>query len=123
MGLLTPARRDPTCPRCKGLVKRVPRIAGSPYRTIYAGGTQVWQNIDDTLALCEQTADFATFEFLSLDHEKIEAMAATMSFAPRARFAVVGKNELPARYLASDFGFVLRDDTAVNRVSCPTKPI
>jgi hypothetical protein len=28
VGLLTPARRDPTCPRCKGLVKRVPRIAG-----------------------------------------------------------------------------------------------
>lgn len=28
MGLLTPARQEPVCPRCNGPVKRVPRIAG-----------------------------------------------------------------------------------------------
>lgn len=37
------------------------------------------------------------------------------------RFGVTDKEGLAQTYLRSDLGFVLRDDVAVNRVSCPTK--
>ncbi len=103
------------------LDQRVPRKEGDDYRVIYAGGIQVWQNIDLTLAISDKAAAFATFEFLSNEHAAIRDRAAGMSLLEKARFGVVGKEELPQRYLASDLGFVLRDDTAVNRVSCPTK--
>lgn len=104
-----------------GLGDRRPRQAGTPYRLIYAGGTQVWQNIERTIDLCDRVADVATCTFLSLDHERIKSMAGGRPFARSARFEVVGKDELPLRYLSADLGFVLREDTAVNRVSCPTK--
>lgn len=103
------------------LEQRVGRTEGQDYRVIYAGGTQVWQNIDWTIQVCEAASSFCTFEFLSIEHEAIRTQASGLSFLPKAKFGVVDKSDLPARYLASDFGFVLRDDTAVNRVSCPTK--
>lgn len=103
------------------LDRRVPREPGGRYRAIYAGGTAVWQNIERTLEVCNSAHDIASFEFLSTEHETIRGMAAGMSFVDEARFGVVGKAELGDKYRQSDLGFVLRDDTAVNRVSCPTK--
>ena len=100
---------------------RVPRVPGDKFRVIYAGGTQVWQNVDHMLDVCQQTQDIASFEVLSHEHEALRSMASDKSFVGAATFGVAGKQDLPGRYLASDFGFVLRDDTAVNRVSCPTK--
>jgi hypothetical protein len=103
------------------LEERVDRAEGQDYRVIYAGGTQVWQNIDRTIQVCEAAAAFCSFEFLSIEHDTIRARASGMTFVDKAKFGVVDKKDLPGKYLASDFGLVLRDDTAVNRVSCPTK--
>jgi hypothetical protein len=73
------------------------------------------------LALCDEASDFCSFEFLSIEHETIRSRAEQRRFISKAKFGVVDEAGLPERYLSSDFGFVLRDDTAVNRVSCPTK--
>jgi hypothetical protein len=97
------------------------RSPGEPYRAVYAGGTQAWQNIDDMLAVCAPVKDICRFDFLSHEHELIAARPAAQALAGAASFRVVDKPALARAYLEADFGFVLRDPVAVNTVSCPTK--
>jgi len=101
--------------------QRRKRQAGDPYNVIYAGGVQAWQNIDRMIEIANTAPRPLRFEFLSAQHESIRSLAEGTSLPDRAQFGVVSKDELVQRYLAADLGFVLRDDTAVNRVSCPTK--
>lgn len=103
------------------LTRRVPREAGAPYRAVYAGGTQVWQNIGATLAAAVAAEDYASFEFLSHDHAIIRDLALPYGIAERCTFRVTDKAGLAETYLRSDLGFVIRDDVPVNQVSCPTK--
>jgi hypothetical protein len=103
------------------LAARRGRAPGEPYRAVYAGGTQAWQNIDDTLAACAPVRDICRFDFLSHEHEQIAGRAAAQALGEAARFRVVDKAGLAEAYLAAEFGFVLRDPVAVNTVSCPTK--
>ncbi|MBB4016045.1 hypothetical protein GGR16_001051 [Chelatococcus caeni] len=92
---------------------------GEPPAAIYSGGTQAWQNIDAMLSLAKNRGREVSFRFLSHDFELIRRRAAEME--AEAEFAYCSKVDLPAAYRSADFGLVLRDDTAVNRVSCPTK--
>ncbi len=101
--------------------RRRKRLPGDPYRVIYAGGIQAWQNIDRMIEVGSAAPAPLRFEFLSNQHETIRSLAEGTSLLERAEFGVVAKEELSRRYLETDLGFVLRDDTAVNRVSCPTK--
>ena len=103
------------------LSARIPRKAGSPYRAVYAGGTQVWQNIGATLELAATMQGLVECEFLSHDHAIIRDMASAHGMAESGVFRVTDKPGLAETYMRSDLGFVLRDDVAVNRVSCPTK--
>jgi hypothetical protein len=97
------------------------RVPESRYRAVYSGGTQCWQNIDYMLDIAERASDFCDFDFLSLEHQAIRARAEGRAVEMVSTFGVASKEELPSRYLNADFGFVLRDDIAVNRVACPTK--
>lgn len=92
-------------------------------KVIYSGGTQAWQNIDGMLKLMERCRQWARFRFLSHDFELIRRKAEAMGLGSFADFAYCSKLDLPAAYRAADFGLVLRDDTPINRVSCPTKLI
>lgn len=103
------------------LAARVRREPGTPYRAVYAGGTQVWQNIEDTVAVAAAARQLAVYDFLSHEHETIRAMAEEHGIADQCTFRVTDKAGLAEAYMQADFGFVLRDDVAVNRVSCPTK--
>jgi hypothetical protein len=103
------------------LSERRRRIPESRYRAVYAGGTQRWQNVDFMLDVADQAADFCDFDFLSREHQDIRARAEGRPVGGVSTFSVANKEELPRHYLRADFGFVLRDDTAVNRVACPTK--
>lgn len=105
----------------KNLSARKKRTPTKKYSALYSGGIQAWQNINATLELCDKTSDFCDFKFLSHEHEKIKHMSAGMSFVDSSVFGVSKKRDLAKHYLNADFGFVLRDDIAVNRVSCPTK--
>jgi hypothetical protein len=92
-----------------------------PVRALYAGGRQVWQNIDAMLQLAADSKTVATFSFLSHEYELIKSRAQELDLDSSAFYGFCSKLELPTAYKSHDFGLVLRDDTAVNRVSCPTK--
>ena len=108
-------------PHAVDLAAREPRQPGTPYRVVYAGGTQAWQNIEDTLAIFASVREVCRFDFLSHEHAAISRMPAAKALGEAARFRVVDKADLAEAYLRADFGFVLRDPVAVNIVSCPTK--
>jgi hypothetical protein len=93
-------------------------------RVIYAGGAQSWQRLPDMLDLIAATRpnyDFvihihAVAEFVSgLKMRGIDAPAADLVIASASHAAVLDACR------QADFGLVLRDDSVVNRVACPTK--
>lgn len=90
-------------------------------RVIYAGGTQVWQNVDLMMDLVKQTSEYVDYTFVSHDQELLKQKARQLKLGDRLTIRSATKAELPEIYMAHDFGFVLRDETAVNTVSCPTK--
>jgi hypothetical protein len=92
-----------------------------PVSVMYAGGRQVWQNIDAMLTLACDSKDRASFSFLSHEHAQIKARAQELNLEFSADYGFCSKSDLPNVYPKYDFGLVLREDTAVNRVSCPTK--
>jgi hypothetical protein len=97
------------------------RTAGPRPVVVYAGGAQSWQNVGammDAVARCRADFDFA---FYSDQVDALRDAARRAGVAERIRFGCAAPAELPAIYAAADFGFVLRDASPVNRVSCPTK--
>lgn len=92
-----------------------------PVHAVYAGGTQVWQNLNGMLDLACSTERFANFTFLSHDWKLVEDMARRMNAPTKTVFKFSAKSDLVSEYQKYDFGLVLRDDTPVNRVACPTK--
>ena len=51
------------------------------------------------------------------------ALAAEYALAGRLKVIAVRKSEVYGHYLRADLGFVLRDDSVVNRAACPTKMV
>jgi hypothetical protein len=90
-------------------------------RVIYAGGTQVWQNVDLMFDIASSLHEYLDFTFISQDEELLRNKAAALGLSDRITIRYATKEELPSVYAEQDLGFVLRDDTAVNTVSCPTK--
>lgn len=95
--------------------------AGAHVNVVYAGGSQAWQNIDLMMEVAAQAPIDAFYTIASHDHSFLERKALDHGIKQGMRFGVFQRVDLPAIYNASDFGFVLREDTAVNRVACPTK--
>ena len=91
-------------------------------RLIYAGGAHRWQNVDAMLRMAETCSPFADTLFLSHEPATFAARAEEIG-VPADSFTLgsARKQELPSIYAARNFGLVLRDDIAVNRVACPTK--
>jgi tetratricopeptide (TPR) repeat protein len=88
---------------------------------IYSGGSQIWQNIDIMIDIIGQSNVDAKFRVASHDWQSIKAKAELRGIADDITYGVHTRAELPDIYAEADFGFVLRDDSPVNRVACPTK--
>lgn len=88
---------------------------------VYVGGLQRWQNVDRMLAVVAACRDRCEFRFYTDAPEALRARASAAGVAEAMRIGTAAPTELPAIYRDADYGFVLRDDIAVNRVSCPTK--
>lgn len=88
---------------------------------IYVGGLQRWQNVDLMLRTAGACRERCEFRFYTDDPGTLRRIAAAHGLADAVHIATADPAELPAIYADADFGFVLRDDVAVNRVSCPTK--
>ena len=88
---------------------------------LYSGGVQEWQNLEAMLALAESAREEIEFRFLSHEHVLIQQRIEHLAMTHPPSVGYCRKAELPAAYGAADFGLILRDESPVNRVSCPTK--
>lgn len=105
----------------ESIPERQPSKDELPVRVIYAGGLQAWQNIDGMFDVMSKTKDFARLEFLSDHWKEVEPAIKRRRLTDHIDIGYVDKSKIGEHYARSDFGFVLRDDNAVNRVACPTK--
>ncbi|HBA89859.1 MAG TPA: glycosyl transferase family 1 [Geobacter sp.] len=95
------------------------RVAAVP-RVIYAGGAQVWQNVDLMLEAIGKAKTRCAYTILTGDVGTFRDKVAALGLA-EITISSVPKDEVYGYYARADYGFVLRDDTLVNRVACPTK--
>ena len=86
---------------------------------IYAGGLQSWQCIDEMLSVSAKIQDRLRFLFLTGQPAALKRKATKAGL--KARIESKPWNDLPGQYAQAAMGFVLRDESVVNRVACPTK--
>ncbi|HEY8381981.1 MAG TPA: hypothetical protein VIL09_07525 [Microvirga sp.] len=103
---------------------------GRPYhdrpRAIYAGGTQPWQQVPKIVAAIAATQDEVDAILMTPDVDGFARALAERGLAPdgdRLTLRSASHQEVLAACATADFGFLLRQDTVVNRVACPTKLI
>jgi len=105
-------------------------VAGArPYHhgrpvTVYAGGLHRWQQVPKMVDAIERTIDWCDHRFYCTEPAVVEKM---LSDAARASGHVVvdskSHEQLLGCYREAHFGFLLRQDSVVNHVACPTKVV
>jgi hypothetical protein len=89
---------------------------------IYAGGTQPWQNIDIILKFSSTVKKFRGYLLVgSIDRLYSSYNKEFGEIFERWTIDSVAPREMPKYYRKVKFGFLIRDDSIVNRVACPTK--
>lgn len=102
------------------------RSVGDKLTLIYAGGGQKWQNIDLMIQSIPSLMDRFRFVFLISPNylgelkSKIDLLNVELN---EIVIDSVDKNRVYDYYSSADLGFILRENTIVNEVSCPTKMI
>ena len=99
--------------------KRTP--SGQQKTVIYSGSLHPWQNVTLMLDAAAALHEKFYFKFLTNETDLLSKLAAERGLEGKISIGSASKKDLPMHYLAADYGFALRDDIAVNRVSCPTK--
>ena len=94
---------------------------GEPPAVIYAGGIQRWQCVDDMISLIGAVGNRARWIVLSHEAHEFGRRLEEHGLAGLVEVRSVTKQALEPYYQRADYGLVLRDPIAVNRVSCPTK--
>lgn len=93
---------------------------------IYSGNLQPWQNIDLMVENIKKISDNGNFFFQILtgnvEEMKIKFKEKNVDMK-NINIKGVASEELSEYYKKSHYGFILRDDLAVNNVACPTKLI
>lgn len=88
---------------------------------IYAGGAQVWQNVDLMLQSYLKIKDLCRLRILTGDIAAFQERLAALGLLGLVELVTVPKREVYHHYCQARFGFILRSDLPVNRVACPTK--
>ncbi|MEA4912302.1 MAG: glycosyltransferase [Oscillospiraceae bacterium] len=101
------------------------QLEKSPGRTtvVFAGGVQKWQNIEamqDAVRRCPAAVDY---RFFVADKAAFLTKWGEAPLPENVRVDTVAPRELNRQYESCHYGFLLRDDTPLNRVACPTKMI
>lgn len=92
-------------------------VKASKERFVYVGGTQKWQNVPEIIEAVKSSAlDKAKVLICSPD---TGAFASLVPLGVEVKTAA--RQELPRIYESARYGFLVRDDIVVNRVSSPTK--
>ncbi len=97
-----------------------PKTPHDPLTVVYAGGIQKWQNIDLIKESVKKNQKKYRFKIFTHDSEKLKN---DWSDIQNEDLLIGSRNndEIYAEYEDCDFGYLLRDDTVVNRVALPTK--
>lgn len=91
---------------------------------VYAGGLAVWQCFDKTLDIYKKVEDWGLPHTKLIVLTKDQDKAKQMMEAKGIRYYETGftkPEELPSILKNAKFGFVIREDSPVNRVATPTK--
>ncbi|CCP09612.1 Glycogen synthase [Stenotrophomonas maltophilia SKK35] len=88
---------------------------------VYAGGLHKWQQPEKTLRSMIAVQEHCTSYFLSPDPETASEIAADIDPDNKVVFDSMSHDALMRFYRKCDFGFILREDSVVNNVACPTK--
>src|SRR6185437_7226398 len=89
---------------------------------IYSGGLQPWQCIGQMIsAVAHMRCSDLPVVFLCGQEEELRSKVKANGLENRITVRSASTTEVREYYLKSQFGFVLRDDSVVNRVACPTK--
>ncbi len=94
---------------------------GATLRVLYSGGTHAWQNIDRMLGAIARAAVDLPVDLLTPDVAGLRASVARHGLQGRVQVRSVAPQGMPEAYAQAHLGFVLRDDSVVNRAACPTK--
>jgi hypothetical protein len=87
---------------------------------VYAGGIQKWQNIDLIKEAVRNNPDRFNFRIFTHDSEQLKKDWADL-VNQNLLIDTRSNDDIYREYRDCDFGFLLRDDTVVNNVACPTK--
>ncbi|WP_413706960.1 hypothetical protein [Ralstonia sp. Ralssp110] len=88
---------------------------------IYAGGLQVWQNIDLMLCFASDNPEYE-YIFLTPNPDALRLKAENYGGID-ADFSTCPHQQIGEYYRRVEFGFLLRDDNVINNVACPTKAV
>ncbi|MBO9715291.1 MAG: glycosyltransferase [Pseudoxanthomonas sp.] len=95
--------------------------AGSKPIAVYAGGLHKWQQPEKTLRAMVATDQLCANHFLSPNPEAASELAAGIEGGNTIHFGSMSHDELMRFYRKCEFGYILRADSIVNNVACPTK--
>lgn len=102
----------------KGTIKKVnsePRDG-----VVYAGGAQKWQNVRLMTQTVQATKENYNFYFLTQDTDSFKELK---EINKNVEVKTVAPDDVYQYYYKCIFGFILRDNSIVNKVACPTKLI
>jgi len=89
---------------------------------VYAGGLQKWQQVPKIVDAIGKTADVYVYELFCPDPTTMSNMLPKeLQSSPRVMVDCKPHTELLHAYRQCHFGLLLREDTILNHVACPTK--
>ena len=88
---------------------------------IYSGGVQKWQCIDEVFQAIEAQKDHYVFKLFGKASEELTRRADSIQGTKDIQVGSLTKAELDTEYDQCHYGFILRKDSVVNAVACPTK--
>lgn len=89
---------------------------------IYAGGTQPWQNVGKMLEFSEKHSEFSGIMLVgSIDRFNDSYRDSFDRVKDKWHLNSVSPDQVASYYQKAQFGFLVRSDSIVNRVACPTK--
>lgn len=101
-----------------------PSVRAVPNAVIYCGGLQKWQQVGKMLEFVHRHKNDCRFTFLVPDPDGLTGLYLKKYKEDFPGIAEsVSHDRVREYYEANSYGLVLRDESVVNRVACPTKLI
>ncbi|SEN20348.1 Glycosyl transferase 4-like domain-containing protein [bacterium A37T11] len=100
--------------------------AGDEIRVVYSGNTQMWQNVGLMVEVIKKNlSPRIRYDLLTGQPDLMKQYLENAGILgrPNIHVTTVAPNDLESYYKAAHYGFMMRGDEDVSRVSCPTKVI